>query len=1675
MKHRSKILCVLLALVIMLPTSSSLAVFAEEPFDADVTAVEAVATASGAAAEGSWAIELADWKIAPEDAISFAPWKTAGVGNASAQAVSTANWIPARAPGTVLGNLLDAGLYDDIFDANNEGEKDVFFDGNMRHIPRDDFAGWWWYSIDFDVPAEQIGKNFNLNLDQINYQGEIFINGVQVYNKNTNITDVRELQNKTGTGASVGAGSNPLPPYSFNTNNIGLLDNTAPGVNFGRPIGSPTGQVAYTNNGEAGGHFSSVAQYGNDDFENYKNLFIGAFRTYNVDITNHLQAGSNNIKIRVKRSFNVVDFGPNWHNWFPAASDNSMGLNGQVTLKATGAVRLDNPMAASKVLESTVTPEGNGAANLSLYVDVTNMTDAPVDANIVGVVKDPGGAVVPGGNFSVPVTVPAGYYNWDVPVAEDFLVADAQLWWTLGVGKQPLYTVEYAISVDGALSDTLLHRFGIREISQEFNNYANANNAFAVQVYVNHHPIVMKGGGVSVLDMFYRTDDLDNRNFMEVVKSMGHNFWRDEGKFFSKSIYDLMDEAGILLMTGFMCCDRNETSRVNSNTIDASMNSSAERMIIYETVYSQMRIMRQHAASWSFLTGGDYPKSQSASATNTSPADIERKMLEIAGRVRWHQIGAMLGSAVDQNSNLVGAHSGTAMDYGYDTVPPGQIFTAVNPNDSAVINATNRGMQGFISEGLGGMGIPVLESIRKMVPEENLWPYNEGNGGVLGDGPGNYNKWNYHNVRGNAFGNLDVSNLFIENAYGASETIEEYSIRAQMYQYESQRALYEALNLRRYNKAMGFVSWMLNGSRPTFTRNQFDFYFNPHGVTYGSAKGNEPVHIMYDAYDRRVIAMNNTREAINGVTATLKIYDIYGNQINDTLESKFDFEPDGVSGWSGATNVVMRLNSFIPTKRNGTDWFLERFEAHNNQYATGATGRRAQGAAGNVVPWVNNDIIGSLIRPTTDVYFMSLELKQGDKVLSRNDYTVPRKRDVIGNASAGDRYQVSQSSDLKQLNELPFVDLQIARNPGMLVDGDKIREQTVTITNPTGNIAYGIELKAYKDASKAEMTPVNYSDNLITLFPGETRTVTIRHIVDNLGGKDAYIGVECYNNIINRKPTRSGNIYVPGDPDSAEWAAWGLPAQTQTSATTNIARNVGSTVATVASNATAPNTAGTDANNRATRITNNNFVTYANQRSRTVIDGSIADGANNSNGGTGFATILPGSASYINLGSAKTFDRIVTYWTEDNNSSWSYAVTGRSVPNLVTVQISAATGAVADWGDLLYNEVIDNTKARAMNVDVLLDKEYTARHIRMIPEGITGASDAYGAQNASEWSNIWPQGWDAKGGRLFDIIWERPVRNQFSLSSVEIYHTYNHLDVEFVGSDSLKATVNGKAIAATDAPVNKTAYAFCGDKINIELGSKAYVYLDMVDVNDKVVVTDGKYTLELDAIDGPAVLTISDAPINAVTLHTDEVSYYGNDVCYTVSLAGAIDVLAVELEFVIDGDMLAGKGFEGLNGFDSMNGILWTFAGGNTWKGTLTLALPSGSTTGLTSAAPVDIGKFFFVAKGFGNAAMSLTSARIVYLDGTTKYVKPTIETGAATTIIARSKYDLNRDGVVDALDLGIMLLYCGFDADSQSWDALIKVNDAWGNGVTARMCDVNEDGMIDMLDLLDLFIHYTK
>ena len=143
--------------------------------------------------------QLTDWKIAPAISAKTDSLKALAVTDTD-ELVITANypttgWIKATVPGTVLGNLVDNGIYDGLFDPDNEGKKNVYFGNNLSRIPAEDFDHEWWYSTDFTIPSSEAGKRITLTFKGISYTGTIYVNGTKVINKYNNIAEEDYLKN----------------------------------------------------------------------------------------------------------------------------------------------------------------------------------------------------------------------------------------------------------------------------------------------------------------------------------------------------------------------------------------------------------------------------------------------------------------------------------------------------------------------------------------------------------------------------------------------------------------------------------------------------------------------------------------------------------------------------------------------------------------------------------------------------------------------------------------------------------------------------------------------------------------------------------------------------------------------------------------------------------------------------------------------------------------------------------------------------------------------------------------------------------------------------------------------------------------------------------------------------------------------------------------------------------------------------------------------------------------------------------------------------------------------------------------------------------------------------------------------------------------------------------------
>ena len=1335
--------------------------------------------------EDASVIPLEDWKIAPSGHLTvdttnypLTPGLPAEV-NRAEDACDPANpltdWVDAKAPGTVAGALLDAGKYDALFTARS-GNPDVYFDANMTKIPFTDFAKPWWWRTSVDIPLSNVGKRVTLTFNSINYVGRIWVNGHEVSNEYTNITDIREVQNRTGAF-----------PYTYSSPTTGTNLDTSSVAN-------------YTN-------ATMVNPASLYNFENLKTKFIGAFRTYEIDITDFINSfgsidGSldNIILVENARGYYITsgvggndssDFFQYYVDWHPVPPDHNMGLNGRASISFSDDIRLNNPAVASRVAMDY------SYADVTFFVEATNLSSVAVTGDLTAVIKDPVGNQV-GAPLTVSgVTVPGGKYNQEISVTTR--INDPLLWWDYMMGDQPLYTVDYTFSIAGDVSGALNHRFGIREISNEVNNSVGG---LMLQVYVNHKPVLLRAAGYCPTDTYLRHREKDDQAVIDYLKYMGLNSVRDEGKFYSEDLLELFDENGILFMTGWCCCDRFQYP--NSWVM-------SERFVVYENLHSLIRQHRSHPSMIMWFNGSDEaPDSSpfSETGTNANRNNVARKYLEIEGRLNWFDIGCVCSSAAASTGGIAGATGGMRMGQSYDTETPTAYY------------ANNRGTYGFIGEGHGGAGIPVIETMKKMIPEANLWPYNTG---------ANYNRWNYHAVRG-SFANIDALAMYIDNTYGGSDSLEEWLMRAQVYQYDVQRAQYESLNQHRFVGASGHVNWMTTGTRPGIMWNQFDYYMNPFGSTFGSMKANEPVHISYDYWKKDIYVINNTTADHGTVTASCTVYDINGNVIGRLGEKAVEVPADDVTGATGTAT-----NRTVGYRAEDKSTFHTRYTAITTEY-----NKQISGTNGVNKIWSAEDFNACLTRPTTDVYFINLVLKDSSgNVVSRNDYAVPRRGDIAGAGGGFARSQAYQNADLTQLNQLPNVNLVL--NEVSKTSGDIVR-QVFTVKNDSNAVAYAVELKGYKDTGHTELvSPIIYEDNLFTLYPGETRTITVTHRAKYFGGY-ADVVATCYNNVIKNKPAAGGNLY----------AAMYSSQVTGVGSSTNLARG-----RTVTGPTTNPGNA-TAISAGAVSQANGGF---------NIVEGDFTS-----------STSVTGSQSItVDLGSVQSFDRIMVRWNgQPPTGSLPNVLGGR--PEQLRVEIAGA--------DSVYSTIIenfDNSKAASVMTNIVFDKLYSARYIRLTPRVARTASAAI-----DQLSNTYPDLTSGRRNPSSSGVGNVSAVSNFTVNSLEVYRSYSHfIQVDLIGvGNAVSVTANardgyGKAPQVITADV-KDKYSRMrmipfGDAVEFVImpaqpGGKVYATLDGADISDRLIANpDGSFSLFSDETDDFAVLSIYDGDPLDLTVTDSEI------------------------------------------------------------------------------------------------------------------------------------------------------------------------------------------------------------
>jgi exo-1,4-beta-D-glucosaminidase len=127
-------------------------------------------------------------------------------------------------------------------------------------------------------------------------------------------------------------------------------------------------------------------------------------------------------------------------------------------------------------------------------------------------------------------------------------------------------------------------------------------------------------------------------------------------------------------------------------------------------------------------------------------------------------------------------------------------------------------------------------------------------------------------------------------------------------------------------------------------------------------------------------------------------------------------------------------------------------------------------------------VVLTLPPPAAAVTFVDLRLETGDgRLVSTNLYWLPRTPDVLDWERASWLHTpTAVHADLTAIRRLPPSELAVRA-----IRGEGV---AVHLTNPTDRLAFFVQLRLI-DGTGADVLPVVWSDNYVSLFPGDTRMV----------------------------------------------------------------------------------------------------------------------------------------------------------------------------------------------------------------------------------------------------------------------------------------------------------------------------------------------------------------------------------------------------------------------------------------------------------------------------------------------------------------------------------------------------------------------------------------------------------
>jgi exo-1,4-beta-D-glucosaminidase len=480
--------------------------------------------------------------------------------------------------------------------------------------------------------------------------------------------------------------------------------------------------------------------------------------------------------------------------------------------------------------------------------------------------------------------------------------------------------------------------------------------------------------------------------------------------------------------------------------------TSAQLAVLQNSALTIGQNLRNHPSVFSFQWSDNAPTAQ-------------QEQVSLAGFSQADFQDPIIASAEYKSTPTLGPSG--EKEGPYDWVPPSYWYDTTHFSGGDETNAG--GSWGYDSEQSAGNTVPTLDSINRFMSasdQAKLWQkpsFNQYHTNYEGTQHSGYN-----------FGTLYNFDTALTSRYGSWPDLATYVQEAQVQNYENTRAQFEAFLDHANNTPVpstGTIYWQMNKGWPSLLWTLYNNDGDQAGSFFGAQQANKTLHAIY-ALDNGTVTLDNLGGAAqSGLSVESKVYNLAGSLLNDQQ----------------ASNITL--------------------------------------ASQQVANAVLTPIVPAASTPPTpaQTYFVELLLRHNGTLVDRNVYWLSTQQDVTNWSKTLGQPQgtLSQYANLQALKTLPQANVSVAAaTQHQAGPNGADLATTVTVTNTSATPTVGFFLRAdvrRGTAGGAELAGDNelqssiWTDNDITLWPGESQTLTVSYNSADLQGATPVISLYGWN------------------------------------------------------------------------------------------------------------------------------------------------------------------------------------------------------------------------------------------------------------------------------------------------------------------------------------------------------------------------------------------------------------------------------------------------------------------------------------------------------------------------------------------------------------------------------------